>query len=106
MVTTMERERDFYVQAAKLEGQNSFPEILKKNVTQLVVDYVDEEKLKSAAPFSWLTPERISDYYAQSLCYVAVSWARGGMTASAAELTEIYLMLLEKPLASLLREIN
>ena len=67
---------------------------------------VDEEKLKSAAPFSWLTPERISDYYAQSLCYVAVSWARGGMTASAAELTEIYLMLLEKPLASLLREIN
>ena len=106
MVTTMERERDFYVQAAKLEGQNSFPEILKKNVTQLVVNYVDEEKLKSAAPFSWLTPERISDYYAQSLCYVAVSWARGGMTASAAELTEIYLMLLEKPLASLLREIN
>lgn len=106
MVTTMERERDFYVQAAKLEGQNSFLEILKKNVTQLVVDYVDEEKLKSAAPFSWLTPERISDYYAQSLCYVAVSWARGGMTASAAELTEIYLMLLEKPLASLLREIN
>ena len=61
---------------------------------------MDEEKLKSAAPFSWLTPERISDYYAQSLCYVAVSWARGGMTASAAELTEIYLMLLEKPLAS------
>ncbi len=105
MLTTMERERDFYVRAAKLEGQNSFPEILKKNVTQLVVDYLDEERLKSAAPLSWLTPERIAEYYAQSLCYVAVSWARGGMTASAADLTEIYLMLLEKPLSGLLREI-
>ena len=40
--------------------------------------------------FGWLTPERIAEYYAQSMCSVVITWIRSGMAVSAKELAEIY----------------
>lgn len=102
LLTSMEREKGFYCKASRLEGQNSFPEILKKKVSAAVQKYFDVDKIKEQVPFSWLTTELIADFYAEAICYVAIDWARDGMTIPIQELTEVYLILIQKSVIDIL----
>ena len=104
VLTTMDREQAFYSKAAKLEGQNSFPEILKKKVSLVLLHYLDTEKMKEKAPYPWMTPELVVDFYAQSICYVAIAWARSGMSIPVPELAELYLAMLQQSVVDLVKE--
>lgn len=106
LLTSMEREKAFYCKAARLEGQNSFPEILKKKVASTVLNYFDVEKLREQVPYAWLSSELIADFYAEAICYVAIDWAKGGMTIPIQELTEVYLLLIQKSVIDILGELG
>ena len=106
MLTAMEREKSFYCKAARLEGQNSFPEVLKKKVAHTVLKYFDMGKLKEQMPYAWLTPELIADFYAQAICHVAIEWAKGGMAIPIAELVEVYLLLIQRSIIDLLEDMQ
>ena len=90
LFTNIEREREFYTKAIRLEGQNSFGEIAKSCVQQVLLTVIENHQTNKKQKYSWLTPERISEYYAQSMCYVVITWIQSGMTISAKELAEIY----------------
>lgn len=102
LLTSMEREKTFYCKAARLEGQNSFTEILKKKVAAAILNYFDMEKLRGQVPYTWLSSELIADFYAEALCYVAIDWAKGGMEIPIQELTEVYLLLIKKSVLDIL----
>ena len=54
--------------------------------------------------YSWLTPKRIAEYYAQSMCYVVISWIQSGMTISAKELAEIYDYIIKRSMDDIIAE--
>lgn len=90
LFTNIEKEKDFYIQAVRLEGQNSFEYIAKNCVKNVLVDIIEKNPVKNMPKFAWLTAERVAEYYAQSMCYVVISWIKSGLTVSAKELSEIY----------------
>ena len=67
LFSSIEKDRDFYMQAVKLEGQNSFEAIAKGCVKEILLEIIEKSAKNKIPKFHWLTPERIADYYAQSM---------------------------------------
>lgn len=93
-LNNMQKEKGFYTAAAKLEGQNSFPEILKSSISRMLMDHVCVESVNAEIPYSWLTPKRVADSYAEFMDFIIVDWVKEGMTVPASELVDTVLFLL------------
>lgn len=98
----IEKEREFYMQTVRLEGQNSFESIARECVKGILLEIIEKNAVEKIPKFSWLTPERVAEYYAQSMCSVAIAWMKSKMTISARELVEIYEYMMEHSIAEVL----
>ena len=75
----MRKEKDFYMHASKLEGQNSFRGMIERGI-QLVLGSMIVDQMGTKKPINrWLTPEHLAEYYSQSITYVLMTWIQGGM---------------------------
>lgn len=106
MFGTLEKEKDFYVKAAKLEGQNSFESIVKKCIEETLLGeiYSSSEKPKNFK-YKWLTPEHIAEFYAQAMCFVVVSWIESGMAVEPREITDIYNYMMSHSMSEVFEEL-
>ncbi len=93
ILTTIEKEKEFYEKASRLEGQNSFKEILFVNIQKLVLKQLDIEKVKSKYNYEWLTPENIANYYTYNLCTMIFQWIEGGMGIPISEVVDVIIGL-------------
>ena len=100
----IEKEREFYKQTVRLEGQNSCESIARECVKEILLEIIEKNSVRKIPKFRWLTPERIAEYYAQSMCSVVIVWIKSGMTISAKELVEIYEYMMEHSIAEILFE--
>ncbi|MGN0141429.1 MAG: TetR/AcrR family transcriptional regulator C-terminal domain-containing protein [Roseburia sp.] len=105
LFTNIEKEKAFFSRACRLEGQNSFGSITQKCVEQLLLKIINNARTGKPAKYAWLTPERIAEYYAQSMCYVVITWIKTGMTASPKELAEIYDYIIKRSMEDILQEL-
>ena len=85
----IEREKEFYTKASRLEGQNSFGSIAQSCVERVLLQVIKGQAEGRKSRYVWLTPERIAEYYAQSMCYVVITWIKSGMTISSLSLIHI-----------------
>ena len=90
LFSSIEKEAEFYTQAVKLEGQNSFESIARSCVKKLLLDIIETSVTVNMPKLKWLTPERVAEYYAQSMCSIVIVWIKSGMTVTPNELAEIY----------------
>lgn len=104
LFTSIEKDKEFYTKASRLEGQNSFESIARKCVGELLQKVVKNSAVGKQQRYVWLTAERIAEYYAQSMCYVVISWIQSGMTISARELAEIYNYIIKRSMHDILSE--
>lgn len=99
--TAMEKEKSFYTKAAKIEGQNSFDEMIFACAKEIIIERMDYEKVRSKAKYDWVTPEIVAEYYARSLCVAVMRWIDGGMRVPANEFVEVFMSLAEEPIISI-----
>lgn len=104
LFTNIEKDKDFYTKAIKLEGQNSFEEIARNCVQKVLLRVIHNLSTGKKPVFSWLTPERISEYYAQSMCYVVITWIQAGMTISPKELAQTYNYIIKRSMDEVIAE--
>ena len=105
LFTNIEKDSEFYSRAIKLEGQNSFGEIAQSCVEKILLKVIDGVNAGKKQKYSWLTPKRIAEYYAQSMCYVVITWIKSGMTISSKELAEIYNYMIKRSMTDILTEL-
>lgn len=85
------RERDFYMKAARIEGQNSFSEIVTESARSLLLDIFLERGIKNASgEHAWMTAENLARYYGNSMSYILLEWIRNGMEIPAEEMALIF----------------
>ena len=83
------KEKEYYTRILKVEGQNSFKEIVIHSLEEVLLDYISESA--SGIPEEiGVTPSRIAGYYANSFYYILDSWIRKGMSYSAQQMADIY----------------
>ena len=101
----MQKEKDFYMCVGRMEGQNSFREMVEIGIRSLLTGMI-EEKMKGKVPKNqWLTPERIAAYYSQTMAYIMMTWIESGMEISPEELVEVYGFMITRSLADVLADI-
>ena len=104
--TNILREKEFYSRLSVMEGQNAFESIVKSTIRKWIYGFISEKvgtkKFKSA----WLTPERVADYYAQSMSFVVLEWIMSGMAISPEEVAEIYHYIMTRSMEDILKELE
>lgn len=105
LFTEIEKDKEFYIRASRLDGQNSFGSIAQSCVQRLLLNVIHGSSAGKKQKYVWLTPERIAEYYAQSMCYVVITWIQSGMTISAKELADIYNYIIKRSMEDILAEL-
>ncbi len=105
LFVNIEKEKNFYMKVSRLEGQNSFVNIANHCLQGLLIEVFEEHKTPKQLINEWLTPERLAQYYGQSMIFVVKQWIQSGMTISAQELAELYEYMISHSLADALRDI-
>lgn len=101
---SMQKEKEFYMHVSKMEGQNSFREMVEKGIQMLLCGVLEEQMKGKTLKNAWLTPEHISEYYAQTMTCIVMSWIRSGMVISPDELMEVYEFMMTRSLADVLAD--
>lgn len=105
LFVNMEKEKEFYIKASKLEGQNSFLSIAQNCIQKLLVEVFEEHRNHKQPKYEWLTPERLAQYYGQSMVFIVIQWIQSGMTVSVQDLTELYEYILSHSLEDALNDL-
>ena len=100
--TRLEKEKQFYTKAARLEGQNSFESIVHRCICDILLQFIVARVGEHAAFHNWLKPENVAHYYAQSMTFVVMNWIRTGMTLAPEEVAEVYIRILNSTMDDLL----
>ena len=103
--TLLKKEKVFYEKAARLEGQNSFEEIVKKCIADLLLEVIKGKSPSGRNRNPWLTPEHIAQYYAQSMCFVVIHWIKGGMAVEPEEITDVYNYIITRSMSQVIEEL-
>lgn len=103
--TSVRSDGEFYQKAVRLEGQNSFEEITKKCIVDMLLEVIHGKEHVGRKRHPWLTPEYIAQYYAQSMCFVVVSWIKSGMTVEPQEITDIYNYIITRSMMDVIEEL-
>lgn len=102
--TNIKKDKEFYMRASRLEGQNSFADIVRTCITQVLMEVLQEKEITGKTPSGWLTRERIAQYHAQSMCFLVVNWTQSGMTMSEREMADIYNYLIHHSIADIIEK--
>ena len=101
-LTSMLREKEFYTHAVKLEGQNSFAVTIKSAITREAMERLNKSKAEQLLPKKWLTPERVADYFAESLSYAIIEWVKDDMQVPLNELVDIIIYVANHSLGDII----
>ncbi len=103
LFSNIKRDFDFYSNAIRIEGQNSFESIAQKEVASMLLEIINESDVKPNFRYQWLTSEMIAEYFAHSMVYAAITWIRRQYTISPKELAEIYNYITQHSMLDILR---
>ena len=105
LFTNIERERAFYFHVVKLEGPVTFHSIARKCVGEVLLSIISDQMTGKESKHKWLTPEIISAYYAESLCFVAETWINQNMILPPKEMAEAYQYMISRSMMDMIKEL-
>ncbi len=103
---TMHESKAFYRNAIRLEGQNSFREVLQQALQRVFMAILDGIDVHDKLPYRWLTLERLTDVYAESVSYVVTEWIRDDMNVPEEELIDSVMYVLNHSSVGMLEELR
>ena len=100
------QDKEFYMHAVRIEGQNSFSEIVEECAYALLLDIFRENGAERRHPaHAWMNPENLAHYYGNSMSYIVLEWIRTGMTIPPEEMATIYEYIGTRSMWDMLEEI-
>lgn len=102
----LRQDREFYTRAIRIEGQNSFAEVVTDCAYSLMLDVFHERGAGSPhRAHPWMKPENLARYYANSMSYVVLEWIRTGMVVPPEEMATIYEYIATRSMWEMLDEL-
>ena len=98
-----EKNRKFYRKAFEITGQNSFEEILNKEMYEMFIRIVNKYKLKKVPNLKILTKEIICKYYAVAVTNAIKDWiTHEDENISAEEMIEAFTFLISNSILDII----
>ena len=106
MLTNVSANVTFYKKALRMEGPVTFNDIAMKAVYELFLGILNEKSSGKKPKYKWLTPEVVSTYYAQSLCFITEGWISQGVgEIEPREMGEAFMYLISRSMEDVLKEL-
>lgn len=102
--TNAMKTKEFCIRAARMEGQNSFESIVRNCIQETLFTYISARCEGRPFIHTWMTPEIVAEYYAQSLTFVVMTWIRKDMIVSPEEMATIYQYIIHRSMDEMLHE--
>lgn len=84
----------------------TFNDIAMKAVYELFMGILNEKSSGKKPKYKWLTPEVVSTYYAQSLCFITEGWIpRVWEEIEPREMAEAFMYLISRSMEDVLKEL-
>lgn len=82
-----------------------FESIARSEVSKLLLEIIDQKKQGKSHKYTWLDRQIIAEYYANSMCYVAIAWIKRDYMISPKDLSEVYKYLTKSSMMDVLNEL-
>ncbi|MDO4614890.1 MAG: TetR/AcrR family transcriptional regulator C-terminal domain-containing protein [Lachnospiraceae bacterium] len=102
----LQKDKEFYTHAVKIEGQNSFAELGERTFYEFLYGIFSELITKENPEHPWLTAEYLAKYYAVSMNFVVMEWIRADMIADPEEMATVYEYIATRSMWNILEELN
>ena len=102
----MEKDKDFYKKASRMEGQNSFRAIIENCIKELLCEFMKEQVGENAKLHNWMPTDYLAEYYAQSLSYVVQRWLESDLALPASEIANLYYYILNNSMEEILAKMR
>ena len=99
-------EKEFFKNAIKHTGQNSFESIIERCIYETFMEFYFTNPSAHNARNPWITPTTISGYFAHALTYIFVTWINSDMAVRPEDMAEIYAYIEDKSLLDTVREMG
>jgi probable dihydroxyacetone kinase regulator len=96
--------REYYNQASKLEGQNSFDSIMRLSLRDMLMHFLNIKKLSETVPYEWMSVELLAEFYSESLAYLMITWIKSGMKVPKEELADGVIFVMSNAPISVVRD--
>ena len=105
LFSAIKNEQDFYKQAIKIEGQNSFESIAREQVSKLLYQVMTEKHTTLHSRYDWLSTKVIATYYAQAMVCMAIEWIKTDFIISPKKLSEIFEYISTHSMMDIIRDL-
>lgn len=100
----LEKNKEFIKKAFRVEGQNSFKEMLYEKIYSMFMKIINKHGLKEHAYSNILNKENIGLYYANGLTASIQLWIDKGCEYSATEMFEAYIYIISKSIMDIINK--
>ena len=104
MFSRIENNKEFYIQVAKVTGQNSFEEIVNNNLVKMFKELFKQYETNNNAKEKFSAND-ISEYYSRGLTFIIKRWIEEGVNISAKELSNKYKILVTNSLDDIIHDL-
>lgn len=107
----VEREKPFYQRLSRMEGQNSFEQIVKQCIKKLLLEFMQLRMSPAGAKnlklrYRWMSIDMIAEYYARSMSFVVMTWLQSGIEITPEEVARVYGDILTRSLDDILSDLG
>ena len=91
----LDEDRAFYRRLAKMEGQNSFEELLMQSLSAMLQEEIRllgplEDGFLNHKKYPWMTEKFVADYYAQTITFTLITFLNTDPPATPQEASEVF----------------
>lgn len=104
MFSRIENNKEFYLKAIKVTGQNSFEEIISSNLTNMFKELFDQYGNNPRNYEEQFSIDDIAEYYSRGLTFIIKRWIEDGIKVSAKALTKKYEILVTNSLDDIIHK--
>ena len=80
--------------------------LFRSNCIRSLLEEVCKEHSERKQPkYEWLTPQRLAQYYGQSMVFILIEWIQSVMTIGAQDLAELYQYVMSHSLEDALEDL-
>lgn len=107
----VEKEKAFYQKLSRMEGQNSFAQIVTQCIQKLLMSYLQAQASPAGAKnmklkFGWLNMDLIAEYYARSMTFIVMTWLQSGLEATPEDVAQVHNYILTHSLEDIIKSLS
>lgn len=103
MFSKIENNKDFYIKAIKVTGQNSFEEIMNNNLIKIFKELLNQYGGNKKNYEEYFYVDDVAEYYSRGLTFIIKRWIEDGMIISAKTLSKKYEILVTNSLDNIIQ---